>query len=78
MEKLRYIQLYEADFNFFQQFIFGQEATKALTENGFLPEEHYSKKGSIAEDATFDKTQMVDLSRQARHPLIVFSVDAPQ
>ena len=42
VEKLRYINLYEADFNFFQQFIFGKEALDTLTENGYLPEEHLS------------------------------------
>ena len=62
VEKLRYIQLYEADFNFFQQFIFGKEAMNSLTDNGFLPEEHFSKKGSTAEDAKFDKTLTEDLS----------------
>ena len=44
VEKLRYIQLYEADFNFFQQFIFGQEAMRTLTDQGLLPDEHFSKK----------------------------------
>ena len=56
VEKLRYIQLYEADFNFFQQFIFGREAMNSLTDNGFLSEEHLSKKGSTAEDTKSDKT----------------------
>ena len=78
MEKLRYIQLYEADFNFFQQFIFGKEAMDTLTKNGLLPNEHFSKKGSTAEDAKFDKTLMVDLSRQARKPMSNVSVDAAQ
>ena len=77
-KKLRYIQLYEADFNFFQQFIFGREAMNLLTDNGFLPEEHFSKKGSTAEDAKFDKTLTENLSGQARHPMAVVSVDAAQ
>ena len=33
-----------------------------LTDNGFLPKEHFSKKGSTAEDAKFDKTLTEDLS----------------
>ena len=49
-----------------------------LTDNGFLPEEHFIKKGSTAEDAKFDKTLTEDLSRQARHPLAVVSVNAAQ
>ena len=76
VEKLRYIQLYKVDFNFFQQFAFGQEAMNELVESGYLPEEHFSQKGSTAEDAKFDKTLMVDLSCQARHPLAIISVDA--
>ena len=64
VEKLRYIQLYEADFNFFQQFIFGREAMNTLMDRGLLPGEHFNKKGSTAEDAKFDKTLMADISRQ--------------
>ncbi len=76
VEKLRAIQLIEADFNFFQGFIFGKMAMDELTQSGFLPEEHYSKKGSTSEDAKFDKTLMFDLSRQARQPMTTTSVDA--
>ena len=76
VEKLRSIQLYEADFNFFNQFVFGKEAMKALVAGGFLPEEHFSQKESMAEDAKFDKTLTADLSRQARQPAKITSVDA--
>ena len=48
----------------------------ALTANNFLPEELFSQKGCTVEDAKFDKTLMADLSRQARHPMTVVSVDA--
>ena len=34
---------------------------RSLTDQGLLPEDHFSKKGSTAEDATFDKTLMDDL-----------------
>ena len=78
VEKLRYIQLYEAVLNFFQQFIFGQEAMRSLTDQGLLPDEYFSKKGSTAEEAKFDKTLMEDLSRQSRTPMSVVSVDAAQ
>ena len=50
----------------------------SLTNNGFLPEEYFSKKGSTEEDAKFDKTLREDLSRQAQHPMAVVSVDAAQ
>ena len=78
VETLRYIQLYEANFNFFQQFIFEQEAMNTLTKQGLLPEEHFSKKRSTAEDAKFEKTLMADNSRQARTPMSNVSVDAAQ
>jgi hypothetical protein len=44
VEKLRYIQLYEANFNFYNQFVFGKRAMNSLTENGFIPEELYSRR----------------------------------
>ena len=76
MGKSRAIQLYNAQYNQFQHFVFGQEPIKSLTENSFLPEEHFSQKGSTSEDAKFDKTLMFDLSRQARQPMGESSVDA--
>jgi hypothetical protein len=56
VEKLRAIQLYEADFNCFNYFIFGRSAMDSLTKNDYHPEELLSQKGSTAEDAKFDKT----------------------
>ena len=76
VEKLRAIQLYEADFNCYNQFVFGRQAMQRLTDIGYVPEELFSQKGSTAEDAKFDKTLMADLSRQARHPMAVTSADA--
>ena len=78
VEKLRHIQLYEAGFNLFQQFMFGQEAMRSLTDQGLLPEEYFSKKGSTADDAKFDKTLVGDLSRQSRIHVSIVSVDAAQ
>jgi hypothetical protein len=54
VEKLHAIQLYEADFNCYNQFIFGKQAMQTLTESGYIPEELFSQKGSTAEDAKFD------------------------
>ena len=78
VEKLRAIQLYKADFNCFNHFIFGWAAMAmdVLTKNDYLPKELFSQKGCTAEDAKFDKTLMVNLSRQARHPMTVVSADA--
>jgi hypothetical protein len=76
VEKLRAIQLYEADFNCYNQFIFGRQAMQTLTDNGYIPEALFSQKGSPAEDEKFDETLMADLSRQARQPTTVVSADA--
>jgi hypothetical protein len=35
VEKLRAIQLYEADFNCYNQFIFGRQAMQTLTDSGY-------------------------------------------
>jgi hypothetical protein len=76
VEKLQAIQLYEADFNCYNQFVFGKVAMDALNSIGYRPEELFSQKGSTSKDAKFDKTLMADLSRQARHPMTVVSADA--
>ncbi len=62
VEKLHAIQLYEADFNCYNQFIFSKQAMQTLTDSGYIPEELFSQKGSTAKDAKFDKMLMVDLS----------------
>ncbi len=66
VERLRAIQLYDAQFNSFNAVVFGREAMHMLTDNGFLPDEHFSQKGCTAEDGIFDKTLTADLPRQAR------------
>ncbi len=78
VEKLRSIQLYEADLNWFMKFIFNDGAMSALQAIDYLPEEHYSKKQSTAEDACLDKTLTFDISRQAHTPMAIMSVDAAQ
>ncbi len=65
VEKLREIQLYKADFNCYNQFIFGKAAMDYLNSIGYTLEELFSQKGSTCEDSKLDKTLMVDLSRQA-------------
>lgn len=78
IDKLRSIQLYEADLNWFMKFIFHDIAIAKLNEVDLLPEEHYSQKGSTAEDACFEKTLTLDISRQSRTPMDLISVDAAQ
>ena len=62
VEKLCAIQLYEADFNCYNQFIFGRQAMQTLTNRGYIPEELFSQKESTAKDAKFDKSIIADLS----------------
>jgi hypothetical protein len=76
VEKLRAIQLYKADFNCYNQFIFGCDAMNKLDSSGYIPEELISHKGSTAEDAKFNKTLTADLSQQARQPMMIISTDA--
>ncbi len=75
VENLRAIQVYEADFNCYNQFIFGSQALQALTTSGYVPEELFSQKGSTTKETKFNKTLMADLSRQARHPMTSVSGD---
>ena len=69
VDKLRSIQYYEADYNWFNKFVFNDGALKALELAKGLPEEHFSHRGSTAEDACFDKTLTTDISRQSRTPM---------
>jgi hypothetical protein len=75
-EKLWAIQIYEADFNCYNQFIFGKQAMQTLTESRYIPDELFSQKGSTSKDMKVNKTLMADLSRQARHPMTIISADA--
>jgi hypothetical protein len=76
VKKLWAIRLYKADFNCYNQFVFGKEAMQKLTDSRYIPKELFSQKGSTAEDAKFDKTLMADLSRQARQPMAIILADA--
>lgn len=65
VDKLYSIQLYEPDYKWFQKNIFNDISMDVLIKEGFLPDEHFSQKQSMAEDAAFDKTLAHDLSRQS-------------
>ena len=62
VNKLRSIQLYKVDLNFYNQFVFGRKAMTSITDIGFLPEELFSQKSSTSEDAKFNKTLITDIS----------------
>ena len=78
VDQLRSIQLYEADFNMFNRFVFGDIAQRTLESAGFLPHEHYAQKESMAEDAVLDRQLTQDISRQSRHPMAIVGIDAAQ
>jgi hypothetical protein len=48
VEKLQAIQLYKADFNCYNQFIFGKATMNSLNSTGYTPEELFSRKGAPA------------------------------
>jgi hypothetical protein len=76
VKKLCAIQLYKAEFNCYNQLIFGKVAMESLNSIGYRPEELFLQKGSTSKDTKFDKTLMTDLSQQAHHPMTVVSADA--
>ncbi len=51
VEKLHAIQLYEANFNCYNQFVFGRTAMQTLTESGYIPEELFSQNKPIGPTA---------------------------
>jgi len=61
VDKLRAIQLYEADFNSINHFVFGCTTMNSIMNNGLVPEELFSQKGCTAEDTKFDKTLITDI-----------------
>ena len=76
VNKLRAILLMEADYNFFNKWVFGYKAINRLYEEGYIPEDQYSQRESTAEDARLDSRLTMDISRQLRIPLAAVSVDA--
>ena len=76
--KLRAILLMEAEFNFYNKFIFGKRMMDLARRHGMMPEEIYSKKGRTAGDVLLHQVLAYDIARQKRTPLIVASVDATQ
>jgi hypothetical protein len=76
VNKLRAILLMEADYNFYNKFVFGFKALDILYDNSYIPEDQYSQRESTAEDARLDNRLTMDLSRQQRIPLAAVLVDA--
>ena len=76
VNKLRAILLMEADFNMHNRIIFGSRAINAARERGEIPPEIFSTEGCTAEDGSWEKTLVTDVSRQSRTPCTITSNDA--
>jgi hypothetical protein len=50
VQTLQATQLYKADFNCYNQVIFGKAAMDSLNSIGYMPEELFSQKGSTSKD----------------------------
>ena len=78
MTNLRYLQLFEGDFNHLKQKFIGLIAMENLVNLGLLLEEHGSRRGNTAVDSSFDVALSVDISRQSRIAMAILSLDAAQ
>ncbi len=47
VEKLSAIQLYKADFNCYNQFIFGRQAMQTLTNSGYTSQKNFSARKEV-------------------------------
>ena len=74
--KLRAILLMEADFNATNKIVYGKRMLDTVREHGMMPEETFSEKNRMADDGTLAKTLFYDITRQARVPAALASVDA--
>jgi hypothetical protein len=74
--KLRAILLMEADFNATNKIIYGNRMMKHVCKHNQMPEEIFSKKNRMADDGTLCKTLFYTITRQARVPAAIASVDA--
>jgi hypothetical protein len=76
VNKLRAILLMEADFNMHNRIIFGNRMIHKAREEGLIPPEIFSTEGATAEDGSFGKGLVTDISRQSRINMAITSNDA--
>ena len=74
--KLRAILLMEADFNATNKIVYGRRMLDTVRDHGMMPEEVFSEQNRMADDGTLAKTLFYDVTRQARIPAALASVDA--
>jgi hypothetical protein len=75
VSKLRAILLMEADFNASNKIMYRVRMMKNVCDHRLMPEEIYSKKNQIADDGTLTKTLFYDVTRQARVPAAIASIN---
>ena len=74
--KLRAILLMEADFNATNKIVYGDRMMTNARKYKLIPEETFSEKNRMADNGTLCKTLFYDITRQARVPAAIASVDA--
>jgi hypothetical protein len=75
VSKLCTILLMEADFNASNKIIHGIRMMKNIHDHQLMLEEIFSKKNRMADNGTLTKTLSYDVTRQARVPAAIASVD---
>jgi hypothetical protein len=75
VSKLRAILLMEADFNATNEIVYSNRLMKNVRKHNQMPEEIFSEKNRTANNGTLCKTLFYDMSRQARVPAAIASVD---
>ncbi len=76
VSKLCAILLMEADFNASNKIIYRVRMMRNACNHQLMPEEVFSKKNRIADNGTLTKMLSYDVTRQARVPAAIASVDA--
>jgi hypothetical protein len=74
--KVRAIFLMEADFNATNKIVHGNRMLHNAQDHNLMPEEVFSKKTCMANNGTLCKTLFYNITRQARVPAAIASVDA--
>jgi hypothetical protein len=76
VSKLQAILLTEADFNASNKIMYMVRMMKNVRDHHLMPEEIYSKKNQMADNGTLTKTLFYDVTRQARLPAAIASINA--
>jgi hypothetical protein len=74
--KLRAILLMEADFNATNKIVYGDRMMENARKHNLMPKETFSEKNRMADNGTLCKTLFYDITRQARVPAAIPSIDA--